>query len=156
MCTMSLNAEINPPLSNHCVRASSVTLLSDVNVETRHIKCITGHKSDTSVESYSTKPLFQQTQRENVNHSQYNLSRSQRPRSFWPEDGDRDLWPVQHRKSAIHRLPITLRMPRVRSDKSDWFWSQSIVFTEPFRTGMSLDLAGGPDFQRVTKREPGG
>ena len=28
---------------------------------------------------------------------------------------------VQHRKSAIHGLPVTLRMPRVKFDKSDWF-----------------------------------
>ena len=47
-CVQCLNAEINPPLSNHCVRANSVTLLPDTNVETQHIKCITGHKSDTS------------------------------------------------------------------------------------------------------------
>ena len=52
---------------------------------------------------------------------------------------------VQHRKSAIHGLPVTLRMLRVKSDKSDWFWSQSIVFTNPFKTGMSLDLARGRD-----------
>ena len=31
-------------------------------------------------------------------------------------------------------------MLRVKSEKSDWFWSQSIVFTNPFKTGMSLDL----------------
>ena len=36
---------------------------------------------------------------------------------------------VQFRKSAIHRLPVNLHMPRVKSDKSDWFCSQSIVFT---------------------------
>ena len=86
---MSLNAEINPPLSNHWVRANSVTLLSDANVETRHIKCITGHKSDTGIESYSTKPLFQQRKCQPFSVQ----SRSQRPRSFWSEDGDRDLWP---------------------------------------------------------------
>ena len=28
---------------------------------------------------------------------------------------------VQHRKSEIHGLPVTLRMLRVKSDKSDWF-----------------------------------
>ena len=78
-----------------------------------------------------------------------------RPRSFWSEDGDRDLQ-VQHRKSTIHGLPVTLRMPRVKPDKSDWFWSQSIVFTKPFKTGlMSLDLARGPDLQRMTKGTPG-
>ena len=58
-----------------------------------------------------------------------------------------DLWPtsgqVQLRKSTIHGLPVTLRMLLVKSDKSDWFWSQSIVFTKPFKTGMSLDRARG-------------
>ena len=58
MRTMSLNTEINLPLSSHCIRATSVTILSDANMETRHIKCITGHKFDTSIESYSTKPSF--------------------------------------------------------------------------------------------------
>ena len=58
-----------------------------------------------------------------------------------------DLWPtsglVRHRKSAVHGLPVILRMLRVKSDKSDWFWSQFIVFTKPFRTGISLDLSRG-------------
>ena len=62
MRTMFLKAEINPALTNHCVRATSVTILSDANVETRYIKCVTGHKSDTSIESYSTKQSFQQIQ----------------------------------------------------------------------------------------------
>ena len=52
---------------------------------------------------------------------------------------------AQHRKSAIHGLIVTLRMLRVKSDKSDLFWSQSIVFTNPFKTGMSLDRARGRD-----------
>ena len=30
-------------------------------------------------------------------------------------------------RSAIHGLPATLCMFRVKSDKSDWFWSQSIM-----------------------------
>ena len=51
---------------------------------------------------------------------------------------------VQPRKSAIHGLPVTLRMLRVKSEKSDWL-SQSIAFTKPFKTGMSLDLARGRD-----------
>ena len=63
MGTMSLNAEINHPLSNHCVRATSVTIMSDANLETQHIKCTTGHKSDTSIESYSTKQSFKQKEK---------------------------------------------------------------------------------------------
>ena len=47
---------------------------------------------------------------------------------------------VQHRKSAIHGFRVTLRMLRVKSDKSDWFRSYSIVFAKPIRTGISPDL----------------
>ena len=36
---------------------------------------------------------------------------------------NRDLWPGDKQKSVIHGLPVTLRMLRVKSDKSDWFWS---------------------------------
>ena len=70
-------------------------------------------------------------------------SRPQRPRSFWSAPRIATSGRVQYRKSAIHGLPVTLCMLRVRSDKSDWFWSQSIVFTKPFKTGISLDQARG-------------
>lgn len=63
MRAMSMTANINPPLTNHCVRATSVTVLSNADVETRHIKCVTGHKSDSSIESYSNKPSFQQKEK---------------------------------------------------------------------------------------------
>ena len=72
-------------------------------------------------------------------------SRPQRPRSFWSAPRIATSGLVQHRKSAIHGLPVTLRMLRVKSDKSDWFWSQSIVFSKPFKTRTSLDLARGRD-----------
>ena len=66
-------------------------------------------------------------------------SRSQRPRSFWSAPRIATSGQVQHRKSAIHGLPVTLRMFRVKFGKSDWLWSQSIVFTKRFKNGMSLD-----------------
>ena len=72
-------------------------------------------------------------------------SRPQRPRSFWSAPRITTSGLVQHRKSAIHGLPVTLRMFSVKSDKSDWFWSQSIVFSKPFKNGMSLDRARGRD-----------
>ena len=52
---------------------------------------------------------------------------------------NRDLWPspkLEVRDSPIHRLPVTLRMFRVKFDKSDWFWSQSIVLTKPFKNAL--------------------
>ena len=72
-------------------------------------------------------------------------SRPQRLRSFWSAPRIATSGQVQHRKSAIHGLPVTLRMFRVKFDKSDWFWSQSILFTKPFKNGMPLDQARGRD-----------
>ena len=61
-------------------------------------------------------------------------SRPQGPRSFWSAPRIATSGLVQQRKSAILGLPVTLRMLRVKSNKSDWFWLQSIVFTKPFKT----------------------
>ena len=72
-------------------------------------------------------------------------SRSHRPRSFWLATGIATSGQVQLRKSAIHGLPVTLRMLRVKSDKSDWLWSQTVVFTKPFKTRMSLDPFSSPE-----------
>ena len=66
-------------------------------------------------------------------------SRPQRPCSFWSAPRIATSGRVQHRKPAIHGLPVTLRMLRVKSDNSDWFRSRSIVFAKPFKTGMLLD-----------------
>ena len=88
-------------------------------------------------------------------YSHSSQSCSQRPQSFWSATGIVTSGQVQHWKFVIQGLSVPLRMPRVKSNKSDWFWSQSIVFTKPFKTRMSLDLARGPDFQCMTKGTPG-
>ena len=59
---------------------------------------------------------------------------------------------VQFRKSAIHGLPVTLRMPRVKSDKSDWFWSQSIVFTKSIQNRNVVEPGQRSRFLVLTKR----
>ena len=63
MREMSKRAGIEPHLTNHCLRATSVTVLSDHNCETRHIKSITGHRSDQAVESYNERPSMEQQQK---------------------------------------------------------------------------------------------
>ena len=63
MKTMSLASSIIPHLTNHCVQATSVTVLSDQNVEARHIKVVTGHKSTTSNESYNAMASSQQKEK---------------------------------------------------------------------------------------------
>ena len=70
-------------------------------------------------------------------------------------DGDHNLWPGPTPEVCDSRTSVTLHMPRVKAGKSDWFWSQSIVFTKPFKTGMFLDVARGLDFQHMTKGTPG-
>jgi len=60
MKNMSTSAGIAPHPTNHCVQATSVTVLSDHNIEARHIKTVTGHKSDNSIESYCSRVSFQQ------------------------------------------------------------------------------------------------
>ena len=60
---MSQRAGIQPYFTNHSLRATTVTILSSVNVETRQIKAVTGHKSDASIESYCERPTLDQFQR---------------------------------------------------------------------------------------------
>ena len=59
---MSQQAGIQPYFNNHSLRATTVTILSSVNVETRQIKAVNGHKSDASIESYCERPTLDQFQ----------------------------------------------------------------------------------------------
>lgn len=59
---MSQRAGIQPYFTNHSLRATTVTILSSENVETRQIKAVTGHKSDASIESYCERPTLHQLQ----------------------------------------------------------------------------------------------
>lgn len=58
MPTISAAAGTSVRYTNHCVRATTVNLLADKDVDTRTIKSITKHKAAASLESYlgSTKP----------------------------------------------------------------------------------------------------
>ena len=49
-------------------------------------------------------------------------------------------------------FPVTLRMFRVKFDKSDWFWSQSIVFTKPYQKRNVVGLGQRSRFLVLTKR----
>lgn len=57
---MTERAGVEPYLTNHSLRATTVTVLSAKNVETRQIKAITGHKSDASIESHYERPTLNQ------------------------------------------------------------------------------------------------
>ena len=53
-------AGICPYYTNHSLRATTVTVLSSKNVETRQIKAVTGHRSDSSIQSYCERPTLSQ------------------------------------------------------------------------------------------------
>ena len=57
---MITRAGIIPHLTNHLIRATTVTVLSAANIESRHIKAITGHQSEASIQSYCDTPTFEQ------------------------------------------------------------------------------------------------
>ena len=59
---MTQRAGIQPYFTNHSLRATTVTILSSVNVETRQIKAVTVNKSDASIESYCERPTLHQFQ----------------------------------------------------------------------------------------------
>ena len=59
---LSVRAGINPPFTSHRVRSTTFNILSSRNMKNRHIRAVTGHKSDASLESYNDRPTFEQFQ----------------------------------------------------------------------------------------------
>ena len=57
---MTSTTGIQPYLTNHLIRATTLTVLSAVNYDSPRIKAITGHQSEASIESYSNTPTFHQ------------------------------------------------------------------------------------------------
>ena len=60
MKNMCLRAGIDPPFTNHCVRSTTVNILSSKDMKNRHIRAVKGHKSDASLGSYNDCPTFEQ------------------------------------------------------------------------------------------------
>lgn len=69
--TMTTRAGISPYLTNHSLRATTVTVLSASNVENRQIKAVTGHKSDTSIQSYCERPTLDQFRQMSTSLSEF-------------------------------------------------------------------------------------
>ncbi|CAH3172905.1 unnamed protein product [Porites evermanni] len=56
MKIISKGANLSQVYTNHSVRASAITVLSDANVPDRHIMFVSGHSSEQSISHYSTRP----------------------------------------------------------------------------------------------------
>jgi len=57
---MSKKAGLATIYISHCLRATSVTILKASGLENTRVKSVTGHKSDSAVESYHKRPTYEQ------------------------------------------------------------------------------------------------
>jgi len=60
MREISLGANLSKTYTNHCVRATAITLWSDSCVPARHIMSISGHSNEQSLTSYNRRPSTSQ------------------------------------------------------------------------------------------------
>ena len=60
MKKMTSSAGISPHLTNHCIRATTVTVLGDDNIEARRIRAVASQRSDSSIDSYNSRPSLKQ------------------------------------------------------------------------------------------------
>ena len=62
MRDISRATELSKAYTNHSVRATAITLWSNVGVQNRHIMAISGHRSEQSLAHYNTRPSTSQLQ----------------------------------------------------------------------------------------------
>ena len=80
MKTISVGAKLSQIYTNHSVRASAITMLSDANVPDRHIMFTSGHSSEQSIAHYSSRPSVSQL--ESVSDTISNAPQNRQPQSF--------------------------------------------------------------------------
>lgn len=62
MKEISEEAQLSMKYTNHCVRATAITLWSNAGLENRHIMAISGHRNEQSLKSYNSRPSSAQLQ----------------------------------------------------------------------------------------------
>ena len=67
METISVEYKLSKVYTNHCIRSTAVSVLDNNNFEACHIMRVSGHKSETSIRSYS-RQLTECKQRE-ISHT---------------------------------------------------------------------------------------
>ena len=79
MKIISVGADLSQIYTNHSVRASAITLLSDANIPDRHIMFVSGHSSEQSLAHYSSRPSV--TQLESVSDTISNAVENDQPQT---------------------------------------------------------------------------
>ena len=102
MKIISVGAELSQIYTNHSVRASAITLLSDANIPDRRIMFVSGHSSEQSLAHYSSRPSV--TQLESVSDAIANVVETNQPQST--------------ENSTITKAPLTQSSDRMASNVS--------------------------------------
>ena len=106
---MTSRAGIDPPMPNHCIRATSIAVLSAARVERCHIKAITGHRGETSIQRYCDKPTFRQ------------FKVMSNTLSDFVEDRDTALAPAQTSAASAPAKKVPLATPSSTSTENIYF-----------------------------------
>ena len=67
MSRISKELELSQTYTNHCIRTTAVSLLDECNFEARHIMRVSGHKSESSIRSYSRR--LSEVKQKKISHS---------------------------------------------------------------------------------------
>ena len=68
MSSISKELKLSQKHTNHCFRATAVSLLDECNFEAHHIMRVSGHKSESSIRSYSVFRLSE-VKRKEISHA---------------------------------------------------------------------------------------
>ena len=55
MSSISKELKLSQKYTDHCIRAMAVSLLDECNIDACHIMRVSGHKSESSIRSYSRR-----------------------------------------------------------------------------------------------------
>ena len=146
---MTQRAGIQPYFMNHSLRATTVTVLSSVNMETRQIKAVTSHKSKASIESYCERPTLRQFQhmssaltsfkhgKENTGYQSklcrlqavlnYWVNQSSPKHSSWSSSGSNDSNQHFHHSTQTKPLHCQWCKPKCNSTIGQVSWYSSIL-----------------------------
>ena len=94
MKIISEEARLFKIYTNHCVRATAITLWSNAGISNRHIMAISGHRSGRSLVSYNSRPWTSQ-----LHNCNQVLSRAFSP------SANNTVQPAIRNFSAIHVVP---------------------------------------------------
>jgi len=97
MKAISEEAQLSKLYTNHCVRATAITLWSNAGIPNRHIMAISGHRNEQSLSHYNTRPSTSQLR----NCSEV-LSRS-----LVTGTSESDYTTIIHKEVQNHSLVVT-------------------------------------------------